>query len=663
MAWIQMRAVCGVCALSILLAASGVAQDARPDLPRGKALGEVRGKDGKPWVGATVFLRSWPLLENIRVGSPDVVETRTDERGRFRARILEGRQYTVWAQGQPDADGKVRLSNVVEQVVVQMPVLLYAAKEPVAPRKAMITGLDKWSDYQPFRIRLVDEISSPRVLPVQVDKNGKCQVPVIIGKTGAVEVFATGPQGDIFLARGSLLQALPEGGAEGDPEGDKAEEWHEKIEVSPPAKMAFAIWDITTKKPVAGARIYKQDSNQMFLLAATDKDGFAEAVVPESAHKSHGQFFAVAEGHAAAPCQRGVSKNKVFAKAHEDKGKQVHYHAHLGDGRKVHGRVFLSPGRPAAHMTLVLEGSAMHYRTKNSRNLSNYVRVRRTDDDGRFELGSLLREYPPMLLMLLEPRQLAELPMSWRAGMHPVVFAPIDLRKQMATKKPVDIVLADLCPVELQVQTPQGIPAAGARVRLSVLSDTSGRGRGAAMATDRRGRIRLLLPAAARLGLSIDTGDAYLLTCLETRVVAGDRSVACLPIKLPKPVTISGQVVDTNDKGLAGVSLRAYPQWSGRFPALDREDEEEGKLPAGRNGARLTGFGKLRNPHSLFYSLIGNRSVTTGKDGRFTLAVPRFAMQYSLSATLRVDGATRQARVQVHVSATAGAEDIEVVLR
>ncbi|MHC5071515.1 MAG: carboxypeptidase-like regulatory domain-containing protein [Planctomycetota bacterium] len=161
-----MRAVCGVCALSILLAASGVAQDARPDLPRGKALGEVRGKDGKPWVGATVFLRSWPLPENIRVGSPDVVETRTDERGRFRARILEGRQYTVWAQGQPDADGKVRLSNVVEQVVVQMPVLLYAAKEPVAPRKAMITGLDKWSDYQPFRIRLVDEISSPRVWQV-----------------------------------------------------------------------------------------------------------------------------------------------------------------------------------------------------------------------------------------------------------------------------------------------------------------------------------------------------------------------------------------------------------------------------------------------------------------------------------------------------------------
>ena len=111
------------------------------------------------------------------------------------------------------------------------------------------------------------------------------------------------------------------------------------------------------------------------------------------------------------------------------------------------------------------------------------------------------------------------------------------------------------------------------------------------------------------------------------------------------------------------MSLRAYPHWNGRFPTLDREDDEEGSLPAGRNGARLTGFGQLRNPHSMFYSLIGNRSVTTGKDGHFALAVPRFAMQYSVNASLRVDGATRRARVQVHVSATDGAEDIEVVLR
>ncbi|MHC4078289.1 MAG: peptidase associated/transthyretin-like domain-containing protein [Planctomycetota bacterium] len=520
--------------MSILLAASGFAQDAKPDLPRGKALGEVRGKDGKPWVGARVFLRSWPLPKNIRVGSPDVVETRTDERGRFRARILEGRQYTVWAQGQPDADGKVRLSNVVEQVVVQMPVILKAAQEPVAPRKAMITGLDKWSDYHPFRVRLVDEIGNPRVLPVQVDKDGKCQVPVIIGKAGAVEVLATGPQGDMFLVRGRLLQALPEGDAEGDAEGGP-----EKINVSPPAKMGFAIWDITTKKPVAGAKIYQHESssNQMCLLATTDKDGFAEAVVPESQRRGYNQFIAVAEGRAAAPCQQGVSKNKVFAKVHEDKDQKVHYHAHLGAGRKVQGRVFLSPGRPAARMTLVLEGSAMHYQTKNSRNLATYVRVSRTDDEGRFELGSLLREYPPTLLVLLEPKHVAKLPASWRAGMHPMALAPIDMATRMAKTKPVDIVLADLCPVELQVQTPQGIPAAGARVCLNVLSEGIGsRGRGATMTTDRRGRIRLLLPAAARLGLSIDTGDAFLLTCLETRAVAGDRNVAHLPIKLPPPV-------------------------------------------------------------------------------------------------------------------------------
>ena len=101
MAWIEMSRVCGVGALSILLAASVPAQAARADLPRGKALGELRNKDGKPWVGVKVFLVSWPVPDNLRIGSPDTVTTRTDERGRFRAQIIEGRAYMVWAQSRP----------------------------------------------------------------------------------------------------------------------------------------------------------------------------------------------------------------------------------------------------------------------------------------------------------------------------------------------------------------------------------------------------------------------------------------------------------------------------------------------------------------------------------------------------------------------------------
>jgi hypothetical protein len=86
MAWIEKSPVSGLGVLSILLAASLTGQD----LPRDKALGEVRNKDGKLWVGAKVCMVSWPEPGSFW-GKPDRVEVQTDDHGRFRAQILEGR--------------------------------------------------------------------------------------------------------------------------------------------------------------------------------------------------------------------------------------------------------------------------------------------------------------------------------------------------------------------------------------------------------------------------------------------------------------------------------------------------------------------------------------------------------------------------------------------
>jgi hypothetical protein len=306
----------------------------------------------------------------------------------------------------------------------------------------------------------------------------------------------------------------------------------------------------------------------------------------------------------------------------------------------------------------------MHYQKKNSRSLAPYLKQFRTDSEGRFELGSLLQEYPPNLHLLLEPKHLLDLPDSWRRGLHPIGLGAISLSENMGTDKPVDIMLADLCPVELTVRTPQGIPAVLARVRLGQLNKQPGaRPADTHMRTDRRGRIRLLLPAAAKLGLAIDSGDAFLLTCLETHAVAGDRSVARLDIKLPIPVAIRGRVVDGDDKGVEGASVVVHAQWDGRMPAVDSGVDEEAELPADRNGVRLAGFGKLQNPHSLFHALIGRRNVKTGGDGHFTLAVPRVGMRYNLNAALKVDGAWRLANARVVVDPKDGVEDIELVLR
>lgn len=65
------------------------------DALRGRALGEVRSTDGEPWPDVEVVLLSRPLPEAPDVGQPDVVRTRTDEHGRYRAGILLGRSYSV----------------------------------------------------------------------------------------------------------------------------------------------------------------------------------------------------------------------------------------------------------------------------------------------------------------------------------------------------------------------------------------------------------------------------------------------------------------------------------------------------------------------------------------------------------------------------------------
>ncbi len=639
-----MKRVLGVGVAGFLLTAFLPCQAQEADLPRGKALGEVRNKDGKPWVGAKVCLVSWPVPDNFRIGRPDRVETRADERGRFRARILEGRSYTVWAQGEQGAGGTLRLSNVQTDVVPQVPVLLEEQEQAARGSGIRITGLEEWAEYKPLRLRLVDA-NGPRELALEIGEDGRCRLPPRIGGS-TLEVLATGPHGILLVQKKALHDGVVELG------------------LPPPVKVGFAVWDIDTEKPVEGARIYPKEADSTSLLGVTGKDGFAEVVIPDSDRQNWGRFIAVARGRAVAPCQHGESKNAVFQKAHADK--KVHYHAHMGQGHDVEGRVLLRPDTPASGLTLLVQGSAMHYTKKNSRSLADFAELLHTDSAGRFRLGSLLKEYPPDLTMVLAPEHIAALPAAWREGLSPVVFAPIDL-SQVMTRDGAhrNILVTELCPVELVVRTAMGVPAALAHVQLTALNNNIGnREKCPGLLADRRGRVRLLLPRAARLGLSIDTGEGFLLTCLETRAAAGDQSIARLEVKLPKPVAIRGRVVDSLARGVAGVSLRATPQWQGRMPRLVAETAGgESPFPDGRNAVRLANLEQMPNSHGLFFALVGRRMASTDKDGRFTLGVPRMSLQYRLHAYVQQAGAYRHGNAQVDVDSKEGAGDVEVVLR
>lgn len=72
------------------------AKEAPRELERQPIRGTALDLEGKPWAGATIRLWAMPL-RNRSFGTRDVVETETDARGRFRARLMPDRLYSVIA--------------------------------------------------------------------------------------------------------------------------------------------------------------------------------------------------------------------------------------------------------------------------------------------------------------------------------------------------------------------------------------------------------------------------------------------------------------------------------------------------------------------------------------------------------------------------------------
>ena len=99
---------------------------AAPDVGREVVAGVVRLPGGDVAAGATVTLHrlqtGWP--EWRRAGNP--VPAITDERGRFRAKLLPGRRYSAWASASTGPD-KLRVTSIVEGVAAGRPLKLVAA--------------------------------------------------------------------------------------------------------------------------------------------------------------------------------------------------------------------------------------------------------------------------------------------------------------------------------------------------------------------------------------------------------------------------------------------------------------------------------------------------------------------------------------------------------
>ncbi len=128
--------------------------------------GRVLAVDGKPVAGATVmFVGSVPPLFD-RFDPADYHEVKSDEKGRFKVRLLARGDYATWAVGLTNPDGSCWVSDLREVQPGTGFEIQLRGKQDVTRMK--VSGLDGWKDVGPLRIELGLSTNTVRRQPVRV---------------------------------------------------------------------------------------------------------------------------------------------------------------------------------------------------------------------------------------------------------------------------------------------------------------------------------------------------------------------------------------------------------------------------------------------------------------------------------------------------------------
>jgi len=151
-----MRSPCAVfCAF--LLAGIGTGQTPSFDgtLPAQQRLataGRVLDAAGQPLLAATVtFVGSEPPIGD-RFSNADRVVVTTDDKGRFRAELLVGSDYSCWAATPVAADGMRFITRVQDGVRAGTGIELKAV--PARAPRLQVTGAAAWQDIGPLRFEI-----------------------------------------------------------------------------------------------------------------------------------------------------------------------------------------------------------------------------------------------------------------------------------------------------------------------------------------------------------------------------------------------------------------------------------------------------------------------------------------------------------------------------
>jgi hypothetical protein len=539
--------------------------------PREGIFGEVRTVDGKPWVGAAITLLhvAHPALIDERF--VDRVTTTTDERGRFRAQLLTGMTYVVWAHG-PVVDGMWRSSALVRDVAAGVPVLLQEA-DPQQPRRVRLQLDPGWRGtaavvalphFGPFTLR--EELrleQGEAVLPLSPESSVTVQVEldgVPVYRSFVSTRFAA------FVTRRKRVAS-----ENGQPEPDETElrrefERPQVLAVAAPVEHRIRLVD-SKQRPLPGARVVEDGREPRRLLGIADQDGVVRWVhAPEARLPNRALAFAV-------DCAETEIGNSDWVEATlgEPKDKA------MAVGTAVRGRLLVGDGVPAAAQPLLLEGSIAL--ASGGTFFGVDARLFTTSADGTFEVPGRIASHSYYLTTVLTPPQRALL-----AGPSKAPVAAVALLVPPSGEAPADLGelrLDRLRPLDLQVVGVDG-GISGPVAIVVIPHPRAGLGDAPheplAARTDRHGRLRLLATAGAECAVWAmgQNGAAWAI------VKPGDKERR---LQLDAAHALALQVVDPDGKPLTGITVHVVTPAGSPVG-----DEGKALLPRVRDAFMVHGF-------------------------------------------------------------------------
>jgi len=537
-----------------------------PDAGRQRILGEVQGRNGKPWVGAVVTLVGHSSLTRAGLARDDRIELRTNTRGRFRARILSDHVYEVW--GASSADTGARVTRMATAVVPGKHIVLVEADPQPTALTLEVYGLAAWKP-RGMRLEVAGRIVRPDAEGKVVLPRGPGQYVLLDGWVGDRRIFRRSitqmtEQRKLIAQKAAEPSGEPVAGLPDVAKLPAAAVDVERVLVPPPLEVTIRVLDKASKKPVAGAHVIGTRQGAEGCELVTGADGEAHVVIahPIDAFGRHNEnarneYFVQAPGYALARTGWKISRfvrTPPLREADIEDGRAPVLEVELDKGFKFDGKVLLPEGMAANGLRVIYDLYAGETQGKNRyRTIHVGVREAEVGDDGTWQIAGLGPQRTKIEAELVLPEPLLATLCKDRPPLPTVSQLPLALpglyRNSKDFEKTYD--LRSLHAVDVSVEFPDGRPAEHALVRVRQKSDqSSGTSRIAQdLRCDRRGRCRVVT-VAKETRLFVRTSTHYAVAVL------GQASSAT--VRVEPMAWLRGRVVDSKNEPVFGAMIRVH---------------------------------------------------------------------------------------------------------